>query len=73
MYDDGDDTYVSVEECATRMGLTVQQVVEAVNSRTLRARRYGGWSLEVEPAILTNVVAPVPGPGFQKPSYSCAN
>ena len=40
MYDD--DGFVSVEECAQRMGLTVDEIWDLVEGRALRARRWGG-------------------------------
>jgi hypothetical protein len=56
-YDDSNDRFVPLEEAARRMELTTEQVMDLVDRRALRARRYAGWgavAVEVEPAI-TNV------------------
>jgi hypothetical protein len=47
MFDD-DDTFVPVDECAERLGITVPEVMDLVERRVLRARRYAGWRLDVE-------------------------
>jgi hypothetical protein len=49
MYDDG---FLPVEDCAARMGVTVQRVVELVKRGILRADRDGF----VQPAILSGAV-----------------
>ena len=54
MFDDDDD-YVPADQCAARLGLTVPEVMELVERRVLKARRYAGWRLEVvevQPAIV---------------------
>jgi hypothetical protein len=54
-----DDDFVPIDEAATRMGLTTEQVMELVTSGGLRARRYGGWGqVEVEPAIVNMLPTP---------------
>ncbi len=61
------DDYVSVEECAKRMNISVEQVFELVSSHALRAYRWGGWGdVLVQPAILSG--APTPEPGAGEPS-----
>lgn len=52
---DDDDDFVPVEECAARMGISVERVEELVAQKVLRARRFGGWALEVQPALVTGV------------------
>jgi len=54
MYDD-DDTYVTADECAKRLGLSVPEVEDLVSKGLLRARRHGGWLLEVQPALIPGV------------------
>lgn len=54
-YDDRADRFVSLPEAARRMNLTEDQVLDLVDRRALRARRYAGWGhveVEVEPAIV---------------------
>lgn len=56
-YRDDRERFVPLEEAARRMDLTTDQVMDLVDRRALRARRYAGWGtveVEVEPAI-TNV------------------
>ncbi|ODR23058.1 hypothetical protein BHQ19_18360 [Mycolicibacterium porcinum] len=54
--DDDLDDYVSAEECAARLGLPVERVVELVERRVLRAYRYAGWGeLLVQPALIPGV------------------
>lgn len=48
-YDDG---YLTVEECAERMGITAQRVVDLVKRGVLRASRDG----LVQPAIVSGSV-----------------
>lgn len=50
-----DETFVSVDECAARLGLSVRQVEELAAKGLLRARRHGGWLLEVQPALIRGV------------------
>lgn len=47
-----DDGYLTVEDCAARMGITVERVVELVKRGILRADRDG----YVQPAILSGAV-----------------
>jgi hypothetical protein len=50
-----DDLFVPLDEAARRMNLTREQVLDLVERRALRARRYAGWGqleIEVEPAIV---------------------
>jgi hypothetical protein len=49
-YRDFEDTYVPVQECASRMGLTVEAVERLVRMRLLKARHHG--ILMVQPACL---------------------
>jgi hypothetical protein len=52
--DPEDDGFVSVAECAKRMGISVNDVFDLVDSHALRAYRWGGWGeVFVQPAILT--------------------
>jgi hypothetical protein len=71
MYDDDiDDTYVPIEECADRLGLSVPEVEDLVAKGLLRARRNGGWLLEVQPALIPGVTtstAPKPEPVEREP------
>jgi hypothetical protein len=53
--DDIDDTYLPVDECAARLGLSVPEVMDLLNKQILKARRYGGWLLEVQPALVPGV------------------
>jgi hypothetical protein len=53
MFDD--DDFVSFEECAERMNISLGEVVELVRQRALKAQ-YDGWRVTVEPAI-TNIKA----------------
>jgi hypothetical protein len=55
MDDDIDDTYVPVEDCAQRLSLSVPEVEDLVKKGLLRARRDGGWLLEVQPALIPGV------------------
>jgi hypothetical protein len=55
MSTDDDDDFLPVEECAQRLGLTVERVMELVSQHVLRARRYGGWLLEVQPALIDGI------------------
>jgi hypothetical protein len=57
---DDDDTYVLVEGCARRLGLSLSEVMELVSKRVLKARRYGGWLLEVQPALIPGVTTSTP-------------
>ena len=53
--DDIDETYLPVDECADRLGLSVPEVMELVTKEVLKSRRYGGWLLEVQPALIPGV------------------
>ncbi len=53
--DDIDDTYLPVEDCAARLGLSVAEVMDLVDKQVLKSRRYGGWLLEVQPALVPGV------------------
>lgn len=47
---DDRDSFVSVQECARRMNLSTEQVMELVSKHALRAYRHGGWGeVLVEP------------------------
>ena len=48
----GENGYVTVEECAERMGITAERVVEYVRRGILRADRDG----YVQPAIVSGAV-----------------
>jgi excisionase family DNA binding protein len=50
MYDDG---YLTPEECATRMGISVDRVLELARRGVLRTTRVGLW---VQPAIVSGAV-----------------
>jgi hypothetical protein len=55
MPDPDEDGFVSVEECAARMNISVNDVFDLVDSHALRAYRWGGWGeVFVQPAILTS-------------------
>ena len=56
--DDLDETYVSIETCAERMGLSVGQVMDLVSSHVLKARRWGAHLFEVQPAIVPGITTP---------------
>jgi predicted DNA-binding transcriptional regulator AlpA len=59
MRDPEDEGFVSVEECAKRMGISVNDVWDLIDSRALRAYRYAGWGdTVVQPAILTGSFRP---------------
>jgi hypothetical protein len=65
---DDDDTFVPVDECAERMGLTVAEVMDLVKRKALRARRYGAWGqLEVQPAITNAVPRKAPAKSKRSP------
>jgi excisionase family DNA binding protein len=49
VYDE--DSWLTVDECAARLGITVERVRELVAARVLRARRDGMLTL-VEPALV---------------------
>jgi len=48
---DDDSDFVPIEECAKRMGLTTQEIVNLVNRRVLRHNRFGN----VQPAIISGI------------------
>lgn len=51
-HDDGRD-FLDVDECAKRMGISINEVMDLVRIRALRAIDYGYGLLFVEPAILS--------------------
>jgi hypothetical protein len=54
-----DDDFVSIPECAQRMGISVDEVWELVDRHALKAYRYAGWGEPlVQPAILSGAAAP---------------
>lgn len=55
-----DDEWVSPEDGARRMGITLAQLDELIRRGAIRARRVG-WGVEVQPAV-TNVEASVAPP-----------
>jgi hypothetical protein len=58
--DDLDETYLPIKDCAKRLGLSVPEVMELVSQHVLKARRYGGWLLEVQPALVPGVTTSTP-------------
>lgn len=52
-----EDTYLPVHECAERMGITVEQLMQLVQDKVVKARRWGGWLLEAEPAIIPGLTS----------------
>jgi biotin operon repressor len=58
MYDLWADDYVSVEECAKRLGISTARVEELVEQRVLKAR-WDGYTV-VQPALIAGVTT---GPG----------
>ena len=51
------DSYVPLDEAATRMALPVERVLELIEQGALRAYRYAGWGeILVQPAILSGAV-----------------
>lgn len=46
-----DDSFVSAEECARRMGVTLGELDKLVRRGAVRARR-NGWTVEYEPCIV---------------------
>jgi hypothetical protein len=57
--DDLEDTYVPIEECAGHLGLSVPEVEDLVAKGLLKARRHGGWLLEVQPALIPGVTTSI--------------
>jgi hypothetical protein len=53
--DDLEDAFVPIEDCADHLGLTVPDVEDMVAKGLLKARRHGGWLLEVQPALIPGV------------------
>ena len=53
MLDDRDD-YLPVEECAERLGLSVERVMALVTARVLKAHWDSGMSF-VQPALIAGV------------------
>jgi hypothetical protein len=50
---DDEREYVSLEEATTRLNLSVDDVLDLVKQRALRARRFAGWGeVEVEVALV---------------------
>jgi hypothetical protein len=58
MLDDNlfDDGYVTVQECAQRLGMSPKQVRELVERRVLKAR-FDGYGVMVQPALIRGVTA----------------
>jgi hypothetical protein len=52
-----DDGYLPVQQCAERMGITVEQLMALIQDKVVKARRWGGWALEAEPAIIPGLTA----------------
>lgn len=50
--DDFERDYVTVAECAKRMNISEEMVIEMIHGRALRATSFGGGML-VEPAIVS--------------------
>jgi hypothetical protein len=50
-YEDLVEDWLTPDECAQRMGITRQRVMELVSSRVLKAQYDSGW-IHVPPAIL---------------------
>jgi hypothetical protein len=50
-YEDLVEDWLTPDECAQRMGITLQRVMELVSSRVLKAQYDSGW-IHVPPAIL---------------------
>jgi hypothetical protein len=69
MYSDPDDDgFVSIPECAERMGLSVEQVWDLIESHALAAQRYGGWGeILCQPAILSGATSGPVTPPPDKP------
>ena len=53
-----DEDFVSIPECAQRMGISVDECWDLVENHSLRAYRWGGWGeVLAQPAILSGAVA----------------
>lgn len=50
------DGFVPLDDCAARMGLSVNEVLRLVEHRLLRAVNLGLGLIYVEPAILTGTI-----------------
>jgi hypothetical protein len=57
-----DDGFVSLPECAARMGISSDEVWDLIERHASRAYGYGGWDEPLVRLALTNI-APSPGAG----------
>jgi hypothetical protein len=57
-YEDQHDDWLTVEDCAVRLGISQQRVRELVEQRVLRSCYDGGW-LMVQPALIAGVTTRV--------------